>query len=300
MGPSIYLKKCATHCDQERREQTMFTIVLCLKTTTHRQDIDSVDRFVRIGLASYKKNLRVPDVAEFIVITPPKERALIQTRLEQEAPEFPWTFVSENDVVESTLPQGWAKQQTAKLAIARRVKTPIYLLVDDDTFAVRPFGGDDLYHNSTLRMNTTSIDFPFFFLWSSEVLGADYEALVQPQPFHMAITPEVFVTSVVRDILKTLETRHGTQWQKAIVHNKFTEYGVYWIYLLMQNKTSLYATDAPLYAGATTSPDHVLAEQLKVAFDTERSSHIFSFVQTSLPISTDAIEEGLLAFDSKT
>jgi len=272
----------------------MFTIVLCLKTTTHRQEIDIVDRFVRIGLASYKKHLRISDVAEFIVITPPKERAAIQTRLEEAAPEFPWTFVSENDVVESTLPQGWAKQQTAKLAIARRVKTPIYLLVDDDTFAVRPFGGDDLYENSALRMNTTPIDFPFFFLWSSEVLGlqsTDYETLVQPQPFHMAITPEIFVTSVVRDIIKVLETRHGAHWQKAIVGNKFTEYGVYWIHLLMQNKTHLYSKNAPLYASATTSPDHNLEHQLKAAFDTNNSSHIFSFIQTSLPITTDEILE---------
>jgi len=282
--------------DSGQDSNTKFTIVLCIKTTTHRDDVDSVERFIRIGVASYKKYMRLEDVQDIFVITPAKERSQIEQRLTAAAPEFPWRVIAENELVDSSLSTGWAKQQTAKLAIAKRVKTPIYLIIDDDTFAVRPFGFADLYHEKRVRMNKTTIDFPFFFLWSAEVLGADFETLVQPQPFHMAITPEIFVTTAVKDLIATLEKRHGVypEWQKAIVNNKYTEYCVYWTFLLMRGKTNeLYATDSnapPLYAAATTGADHDLADQIKAAFASNtNNSHIFSFVQTSLPHTTDAI-----------
>ena len=271
-----------------------FTIVLCIKTNTHRDDIDSVERFIRIGVASYKKYMRIEDVRDIFVITPSKERSAIEERLVAAAPEFPWRVISETELVDSSLTLGWAKQQTAKIAIAKRVKTPLYLIIDDDTFAVRPFGASDLYHNGRVRMNKTTMDFPFFFFWSAEVLGADFEGLVQPQPFHMAITPEIFVTTVVKDLIGILEKRHGPypEWQKAIVNNKYTEYCVYWIFLLTQGKTDKhYAIESsapPLYDAATTGTDHVLTDQIKAAF-APGCSHLFSFVQTSLTHSTDQI-----------
>ena len=273
-----------------------FSIVICLKTTTHRDDIDSVERFIRIGIESYKKYMNMADVYEIVVITPTKERAAIEARLRDAAADFPWNVVAENELVDSSLSTGWAKQQTAKLAIAKRVKTPIYLIIDDDTFAVRPFGMADLYYNDRVRMNKTNMDFPFFFLWSAEVLGADFENLVQTQPFHMAITPEIFVTSIVKDLIQTLEKRHGAypEWQKAIVNNKYTEYCVYWIFALSRGYTDrFYAIEdaAPaLYDAATTGTDHSLPEQIRSAFATDKH-HIFSFVQTSLPHTTDAILE---------
>ena len=97
-----------------------FTIVLCIKTTTHRQEIDAVDRFIRVGIVSYKKYMKLEDVHEIIVITPPKERFDIETRLKEAAPEFPWRVLSENDLVDPTLSVGWAKQQTAKMVISKR------------------------------------------------------------------------------------------------------------------------------------------------------------------------------------
>ena len=271
-----------------------FTIVLCIKATTHRDDVDSVERFIRIGVASYLKYMRLEDVHEIFVITPSKERASIEERLTAAAPTFPWKVIPENELVDSSLTTGWAKQQTAKIAIAKRVKTPLYLIIDDDTFAVRPFGTTDLYHNDRVRMNKTPIDFPFFFLWSAEVLGCDFEEVVQPQPFHMAITPEIFVTAVVKDLIATLAARHGAypEWQKAIVANKYTEYCMYWIHMLMQGTTdkhyAIEDSSPPLYAAATTGADHNLADQMKAAFAPE-CKHIFSFVQTSLPHTTDAI-----------
>lgn len=271
-----------------------YSIVMCLKTTTHRDDIDSVERFIRIGLASYKKYMHLPDVEDIFVIAPIKERSEIKQRLVAAAPDFPWRVIAENELVDSTLSSGWEKQQTCKLAIVKRIKTSVYLIIDDDTFAVKPFGYADLFHNNRLRMNKTAIDFPFFFFWSSQVLGADFESLVQPQPFHMAITPEIFVTSVVKDVLAFLEKRYGRypEWQKAIVNNKFTEYCVYWIFLLMAGKTKeWYAIEddaSPLYGAETTNADQDLASQIKAAFASD-SNHIFSFVQTSLPHTTEAI-----------
>lgn len=274
---------------------TPFTIVMCLKLTTHRAEVNNLSRFMGVGLRTYQRWLRLADVRAFIVIVPEKERKLVEAALRERAPEFPWTFVAEEALVDAAVPPGWARQQTAKLAVARMVETPTYLIVDDDTFLVRPFGAADLVApDGGLRFNRTDIDFPFFFLWSAQVLGVDYEE-VQTQPFHMAITPEPFVTDVVRDLVGELAARHG-DWQRAIAAHKFTEYCLYWIYVVTRGlRDRYYTTDATccLYDHCVTSPDQLgdLGGHLARAFGA--GAHYFSFVQTSLPVTTEAIVECL-------
>jgi len=108
----------------------------------------------------------------------------------------------------------------------------------------------------------------------------------------MAITPEPFVTAVVRDLVDVLATRHGPGWQGVLAAHKFTEYCLYWIYLMTKGACDRYydVDTGPLYDHAVTSPAQVpqLAEHMTRAFDAS-GRHYFSFIQTSLEVSTEAI-----------
>jgi hypothetical protein len=276
-----------------------FSIVMAIKRYTHQDGVDNLQRLIEIGLPTYEKWLHLPSVRDFFVICTKQELPSIKRDLTARAPQFPWRFIHERELVDERVPNGWAVQQTAKLAIARLVQTDHYLIVDDDTFLTRPFAYENLFHNGRLIMNRVDIDFPFFHLWSCQAIGANFDK-VQRYPYQMGITPQVFVRAVVIDLMAALEARHGATWQLFLANNKFTEYCMYWAYLIMQDKTDLYASDGlAVYGGATTGKEHNLADRLKIAFDPTQA-HYFSFVQSSLSgHSVESLKEAISAYLSQ-
>lgn len=269
----------------------MFSIVMVIKRFTYGER-DNLDRFVRVGMVTYERFMDWSSVRDFWVIHTKDEGSGIEKELMEGFPHVPWRFVCEDELVPSECPVGWSRQQTAKLAIAERVQTPEYLIVDDDCILTKAFSYKDMFYNGKLIMNKIQIDFPFFFLWSAQVLDADYD-VVQDAPFHMGITPEIFVTDVVRDLVDVLTCKYGASpaWQRYLAEHKYTEYCLYWIYLLSKGKCGEYYamedTAPSVYSHATTGSEHNLSANLQAAFlDTTAP---FTFVQTSLPYATDEV-----------
>ncbi len=282
-----------------------YSIVLVIKEITHINGAEhnNLDRFMQVGMVTYEKFLDREGLAEFIVIAPASDLKNIQARLTGAYPNWPWKFVVEDAVVLKTLPSGWAKQQTAKLSISGLVRTPHYLIIDDDTILTRPFKCEDMFYNGKVIFNKCAIDFVFFFYWSCRVLKWDFDK-VQYAPYHLAITPQVLITEQVRDLVSWLEGEYGDrmQWQTHLANEKFTEYTLYWQWLMkradgMKLCEELYACedDAPgMYGFATTGPEHNLALQVKRAFKDNMpregyGGHFFSFVQTSLPFTNKQV-----------
>ncbi|NBO72132.1 MAG: hypothetical protein EBU66_17635 [Bacteroidetes bacterium] len=270
-----------------------FSIVLALKNATHNEGTNNLERFARIGLPTYEKFMKKEDVAEFIIVCPMAEMEKIK-QVTAVYEGWNWKIYGEEQLLHIGLRAGWAKQQTIKLAIAPLVKTGEYLIIDDDTYLTRPFGYDNLRTKSgKLIMNRINIDFPFFYLWSNQILDYDFDK-VQDFPVNMAITPEIFNTSVVRDLVKLLVTKYGSQkqWQLKLEQNKFTEYALYWIYLQMINKTDMYDLNEKspqLYNYAITSNDQPLEKYIDLAFNDKKSPFYFSFVQSSTSYKVDEI-----------
>jgi hypothetical protein len=280
-----------------------YSIVLVLKPFTHHagKAHNNMDRFLKIGMVSYAKYLDTSTLKDFFVVVPAADVAVVQSMLTSAYPTFPWRVINEDTLLHATIPPGWARQQTVKLAVSMLVQTETYLIVDDDTYLTKPFSSSNMRDPSSgkLLLNKTKIDFPFFFLWSAQVLRADFE-MVQDAPCHMAITPEIFVTSVVKDIVRWLVDNYGNQkkWQVFLAEHKYTEYCLYWIWLLQRNKASeLYAIDSPLslYGHATTGDEHDLSSQVQKSFE-DNQNFWFSFVQTSLPHSVDQVEKTVRRF----
>lgn len=272
------------------------SIVLVLKPFSHQQGekYNNIDRFLKIGMMTYSKYLDVDTIEEFFVIVPGEDVEQVKKLLEEQYPSYPWRVLNEMALLHPSLPVGWARQQTIKLAISMLIKTSTYLIIDDDTYLTKPFSAKDLCDasNGKLVMNKTKIDFPFFFLWSTQVLKYDYDQ-VQDYPVHMAITPEVFVVQVVRDLVKWLISEYGAnkKWQLQLYQNKYTEYGLYWIWLIKQGKAhELYSiySNRSLYGYATTGEEHDLETQVALSFK-QNENHWFSFVQSSLSHSVNSI-----------
>jgi hypothetical protein len=254
-------------------------------------------------MRTYEKYLDLSSLHEFIVVTPREEVQKLSALLKNAYPSWPWKFIIEEALVSNRIPDGWAKQQTAKLAVANVVKTQHYLIIDDDTYLTKPFSYTNMFHNGKLIMNKTQIDFPFFFLWSAQVAQVDYD-LVQNADYHMAITPEIFDTNIVKEIVNWLESEYGTQmkWQEYLAENKYTEYCLYWIYLIKTHRChEVYASDADapqVYGYPTSGPEHNLEEQVKKSF-MNNEQHYFSFVQSSLQFTVpqvEAVVEALLQY----
>lgn len=268
-----------------------FSIVLVIKKNTHDNVADNFERFVTIGMVTYEKYLNVAAVKDFIIVTTQEEQRELSDMLTAKWPTWPWKFVSEDKLLNKSIRAGWARQQTAKLAVSMLITTDHYLIIDDDTYLTRPFGYADLFDDDgKVIMNKTLIDFPFFFLWSNQVLKYDFDK-VQSQEYHMAITPEIFITQEVRGLVRFLVTMYGDskQWQRFLADHKYTEYCIYWIWLIQQDKhKTLYSGGGKsLYGHETTNPAQDLRKNVAASFD-PTGAHYFSFVQTSIghPLAT--------------
>lgn len=282
-----------------------FSMVMAIKATTHMpgEAFDNLERFIRIGLRSYRLFLDRSELVDFFVITPGRELKNVSTRLTAAAPEFPWVFLDEDRILSSKLSSGWQRQQTSKLAIAHMVKTPYYLIVDDDTFLVRRFCFNDFFSGSDDRrliLNTAEIDFPMWLLWSCQAGDIDVDVVQQEEEI-MAITPEIFVTDEVRKLVGRLQKKYdgpGSEkngWQIALGQNKFTEYTLYWSYLVSEGQAhKLYDIKCrqKLYGAATTGPEHDMEQNMAQAFSPS-ANFFFSFVQSSLQIPFEKVERSI-------
>ena len=271
----------------------MYSIVLVLRTFSYFQDEkhNNLQRFLQIGMATFDRFMEQDEIKDFFVVVPSQEEEAVRKALCDAYPTWPWNVLNEDALVHASLPPGWARQQTIKFAISMLVQTETYLIVDDDTILTKPFHEKDMYADGTrqLIMNRAQIDFPFFYLWSCQALKYDFDK-VQDFPYHMGITPQIFVTSVVRDLVKWLVLNYGGQkvWQLFLANNKFTEYTMYWMWLIKHNLTGSHyttSTDANEVYGNVITTDmekSQLAKSVKTMF-AQNEKYFFSFIQSSLP-----------------
>ena len=118
----------------------------------------------------------------------------------------------------------------------------------------------------------------------------------------MCVTPQLLITNKVKELINYINNIYGDNWKKVICNMGFTEYTLYWVYLLMIDQTNLY----------TTGGDQIWKHDLErniLYYQTEdemrkivKKSIIdkdtyFSVIQSYLPVNIDDVKNYLVSKD---
>jgi len=186
-------------------------------------------------------------LCEFIIICKANEKSFIETELFKQKYFAPIRLISENSILKEFIiknTEGWYIQQLLKLGIARYIKTNFYLVLDSDCFLTKPFGYDNLFSDQQLLTNSNSWKIhKNWWISSAKILDIPVK-MIQNQPV-MGVTPQTLITSYVSELLSFLSSKTDhLEWDEYLCTRKFTEFSLYWLFLIKSGSTNRYLTNA--------------------------------------------------------
>jgi len=282
-----------------------YSIVMPLKIN----ELNSYKIFREISLPLYDKFLDTEFIDNFYIICPRDNIEYIQKDT-QLYPILQFKFIEEESIIDSNLSneKGWIKQQIIKLCIANIIETEYYLVVDSDMYLNQPLRYQDLFYDNKIKYtsepyqtkndkyHSTNSNW-----WASscKVLNYPIENLYNDEKL-MGVTPQVLITQTVKNLIEYLIAVYKTNWKKIICDMTFTEYTLYWIYLLMNNQTELYTTNG-FQLWRHDLDRNILYYQTEDEIKTIVKNSItdkntyFSVIQSYLPVNIDSIKNILVS-----
>lgn len=210
-------------------------------------DIKAIEAFFLFRMPLYEKFLDKSEISKFVFITPNDSIDLVQFRCHDIL--FAWQVVSDDRFIDSNLigARGWYKQQLIKLSISDIIDTEHYLLIDDDLFLTQPMYYSDMIVNGRIIYSNESWtnDGPNFatnsrwWIGSCNLLDYNINSIIESR-VNMGVTPQLMITSEARSMVSSLYSKYGKDWKKMFIEYGATEYASYWVYLLKNNKDTLY------------------------------------------------------------
>lgn len=278
-----------------------YSIIMPLKINS----LNSCKIFTEISLPLYDKFLETEYLDSFLIICPSNDIEYI-SKYTNKYPYIPFRFVNEEDILDKNINDvnGWLKQQVIKLRIYSLIKTKHYLVMDSDIYLNQPFKYSDIYHEGKIKYSCEpwqEVNNKYYSTnsnwWKSSCLIINYpiEKIYDDKKL-MGVTPQIFIKDKVEELIKFLEITYGKDWQKIICNMKFTEFTLYWLFLLKNNDTTnLYTQDGyPLW-------NHDLdrnilyygsEEEHKIITKNSITQNItyFSVIQSYLPVNIDLMK----------
>jgi hypothetical protein len=258
----------------------MYNIVLPIKVKTQKGGTQTnFELFKNIGYPSYEAFLEPSDqkdISKFFLVAPSDEIPILKDLVKNS--RLPYDFIAEEALVSEEVlktQEGWYIQQLIKLNVSFLMNTRYYLLLDSDMYLNQPFTFKNCFGGQSLTFGArgdplgtfgsggtfgnTLIKYSYepwqehndgrystnsnWWTASCKVLNYDLERL-KTQKFLMSVTPQLMITELVRDLVKEIKGRlekdKTMSWQTQLCNMKFTEFSLYWIYLLQRGLTYLY------------------------------------------------------------
>jgi hypothetical protein len=201
--------------------------------------------------------------------------------------------------------RGWFQQQALKLAFAEIVDTRFYLAVDADMICVRPTHIDELVVEGKAPIEHFDRIPPEqvpWYRWAAELLG------VEPPPVAMAMSPFIFATDLVRDLLDRWQAAPRARLARAghqLVYGRprgqtdiwlsllpWTEYALYHTHLVSTQSTVDYyrhSSDLVLLGNALWHAEERAAWSAVSSIE-QMTPHVFTLVQPSAGIPVAELE----------
>ncbi len=129
---------------------------------------------------------------------------------------------------------GWRQQQVLKLQAHKIVTGAAYLVLDAKNFFIRrPMRSDFLSDSGRLRINMRPINETYSKAFRRALKFFGEHAVQLPDTTVPTITPFLFETAVVRDMVKETERRSGMNFETYFVGRRYTEFYFYAAYLML-------------------------------------------------------------------
>lgn len=277
-----------------------YSIIMPLKIN----ETNSFKIFTEIGLPLYDKFLESEYLESFYIICPVQDIKIL-SKYTDKYPHIPFKFIKEDYIIHKNISDinGWLKQQIIKIATASIITTEYYLIVDSDMYLNQKLRYEDLFQNSKVKYSyepyqelnnkyySTNSEW-----WKNSAKIIDYPITdLYKDKYLMGVTPQIFITDKVKELVKYLILRYGKDWQKIICDMKFSEYTLYWLFMLKNNYTQLYTIEGyPLWnhdLERNILYYHTEEEQKIIAKKSvlENKSY-FSVIQSYLPVNVDLMK----------
>ncbi len=132
---------------------------------------------------------------------------------------------------------GWRQQQVLKLQAHKIVASAAYLVMDAKNFFIRrPTRSDFFSDNGRLRINMRPINETYSKAFGKALRFFGAHTVQLPDITVPTITPFLFETAVVRDMVKETEFRSGMNFETYFVGRRYTEFYFYAAYLMMMRE----------------------------------------------------------------
>jgi hypothetical protein len=232
-------------------QKKMYTIILPIK-------IDSGNGYILfcdLALKSYEKYLDLSRLEYFYIITPADNIPFLTKFTDKY--NIPFKYIQEEDIIDNSIDtNGWFKQQLIKILISEYITTDIYLIVDSDLYLTQHLSYNDLFYKNKIKYNyepwqTENNEFysQNSEWWTSSCKILEYPVeLLHNNNYLMSVTPEIIITSLMKLLIQKLKDICGSNWKNIICSEKFTEFTLYWIFMIQTESTNLYTTEGfPLW-----------------------------------------------------
>ena len=232
--------------------QKQFTLVLPFKLSGYH-GANELLRLTDILLPSLDKFLDSNAVHTFFIVCKDDEVQIVKEALSGQKIPVNIEVRSENTLLKPETianTKGWYIQQLIKLGVARVVATEYYLVLDADCFLTRYFTYTNLFHGDKLITNTESWTVhKDWWLNSLNIMEMSLEEISNNAV--IAATPQSLKTGVVLELLDLLDHKAGrVGWEAYLSERKFTEFSLYWLFLIRNNLTHLYHSgNSPVLLG---------------------------------------------------
>lgn len=169
-------------------------------------------------------------------------------------------------VAEDESADGWVMQQILKIAAARIVGAPYYLLLDCKNHFINTFRPSDFFHNGkpkTVLADNSHHEGDFM----GQSLRSAFEFFGLDPNVHLhrsvrPVTPFLVDTGIARDLMSYVETRTQRSFASAFISERFTEFFLYNSYIVHRWGAidEIYSHDQGLSANFITVWGKCLAE----------------------------------------
>lgn len=197
---------------------------------------DNIKRFFEISWKTHDKYMKKEDIDCIYFILPQDEKEYFESMANKYIKNVNIKILVDDDLISQRYNfKSHRKQMLLKLAIHQYINTDLYLILDEDIITLKEFGHSDLYDSNKVKYTSDPNIMNEVHVWESsrDLLKLKTKTNIYKLKDVIAITPQIMITAVVKQMMDYLLKQHGSEYNlyEEMTKVSWTEYTLYWLYL---------------------------------------------------------------------